>query len=72
MVEEVKMDTLIVTFVVMAIALTGMSVGVIFSNKALKGSCGGLGAIMGDDCDICGKKDECEERMRTLAKLAES
>jgi hypothetical protein len=37
-----------------------MSVGVIFSNKRLKGSCGGLGAVMGEDCEFCDVEDKCQ------------
>ena len=64
--------TILISFVVMAVALFGMAIGVIISNKKLKGSCGGLGAVMGDDCDFCEKKDECETRMKTLAQNAMS
>jgi hypothetical protein len=44
------METLIpvlLTIVIFAILMAGMAVGVIFSNRELKGSCGGSGA---DDC----------------------
>jgi hypothetical protein len=65
------LKTFLISFVVIAFALVGMAVGVILSNKKLKGSCGGLGAVMGDDCDFCEKKDECESRLKQLAKNAE-
>ena len=39
-----------------------MAVGVIFSNKVLKGSCGGLGKVLGKDCDFCDKKDQCTKK----------
>lgn len=38
-----------------------MALGVIFSNRNLKGSCGGLGKIMGEDCMFCEKKEECDK-----------
>jgi hypothetical protein len=37
------METLVLTASLMGIAMVAMAVGVIFSNKALKGSCGGAG-----------------------------
>jgi len=49
------------SLIIVTLAITGMALGVILSNKELKGSCGGLGAVMGDDCMYCEKKDECEE-----------
>lgn len=62
----------IVTVLVVSLFLTAMAVGVIFGKDPLKGSCGGLGRIMGEDqeCEICGKKDECEKRLKVLAEGA--
>jgi uncharacterized protein len=52
----------LITFGILVACLMGMALGVIFSNKPLKGSCGGLGRIMGKSCEICGKKEECQKR----------
>ena len=39
-----------------------MSFGVIFSNKPIKGSCGGLQSIgLKGKCDICGETKPCDE-----------
>ena len=46
----------------MLITVLAMAVGVIFNNKSLKGSCGGLGTVMGDDCDLCENKDKCNNK----------
>jgi hypothetical protein len=50
------------SIVVIGVALTGMAVGVILSNKSLKGSCGGLGSVMGEDCMFCENKDKCKRK----------
>ena len=39
--------------------MVAMAIGVIFSNRELKGSCGGLNKLMGEDCQFCDKKDQC-------------
>lgn len=54
----------LLSLAVVGIALLGMAVGVILSNRRLQGSCGGLGAIMGEDCMFCDKKEECEEEKK--------
>lgn len=56
-----------ITLGVLLIVILGMAVGVILSNKALKGSCGGLAKIMGDDCMFCAKKDECKKKISSEA-----
>ncbi|MDD0853528.1 (Na+)-NQR maturation NqrM [Halobacteriovorax sp. GB3] len=55
------MKYFIITLGVLLITCLGMAVGYIFSKKELKGSCGGLGKIMGEDCMFCDKKEECDE-----------
>ena len=47
------MIEIILSIVVITIALSAMSIGLLF-NKPLKGSCGGQGGI----CTVCG--DRCE------------
>lgn len=60
------MTTLVLfTVAVMALAMTGMAVGVMFSNKCLRGSCGGP-EILGPDgkalnCDTCPHKPKAQE-----------
>lgn len=60
------MTTFLVAFVVFAVLFAAMAVGVILSNKPLKGSCGGLNTLgMKKDCAVCGgDDDECERRSR--------
>ena len=56
------MQYFILTLIFMGIMIFAMAVGVIFSNKRLNGSCGGLGAVMGEDCDFCDDKDKCQRK----------
>ena len=60
------------SLVIVGVALAGMAIGVIFSNKKLQGSCGGLGKIMGDDCLFCDKKEECDKKKANNEELLES
>ena len=57
------MATFIAATVLFLVLFAAMSVGVIFSNKPIKGSCGGLNNIgLGGTCEICGGDlDKCEE-----------
>jgi len=54
---------LIASFVVLALVIGGMAVGVIFGRSPIKGSCGGLNNATGDSsCSICGgNPTKCEE-----------
>ena len=54
-------NLLFITFSVFALVIAAMSVGFIFAGKRLQGSCGGLGKLMGKDCDFCEKKDQCKK-----------
>ncbi len=54
------MQYFILSLALMMVMVLAMAVGVIFSNKSLKGSCGGLGAVMGEDCELCDNKDKCK------------
>ncbi len=51
------MSTFILAFILLALVMVGMSLGVMLMGKTIKGSCGGLNAISGaDKCVVC-KKD---------------
>ena len=54
------MKILLITFVTFLLVILGMAVGVIIANKRLAGSCGGLGKILGKDCEFCDEKDKCK------------
>ncbi|MDF1689530.1 MAG: (Na+)-NQR maturation NqrM [Cycloclasticus sp.] len=56
------MNTFLVTFLFFLLFVVVMAVGVIFSNKKIKGSCGGLNSVDGleGECLLCNKK--CEKK----------
>lgn len=62
-----------VTFLVLLLVVVGMSLGAIFRNKPLKGSCGGVGAALGEKeytCEICGDDpNKCDEQQDPVAKV---
>ena len=60
------MTTFLAAFVFFALVVAAMAVGVIFSNKPIQGSCGGLNNIgLDGDCEICGgNRDKCEESQK--------
>jgi len=66
------MATFLVATVIFAILMAGMAVGVIFSNKPIQGSCGGLNNIgLDGECEICGgNRDKCEEVQQSSADAA--
>ena len=51
--------TVYITILIFGLAILGLSIGVIFDNKPIQGSCGGIGAD--ESCAICGgDTQKCE------------
>lgn len=51
------MIEVILSIVIFGLLITGMAVGVLLGRKPISGSCGGVGAALGEkdySCDICG------------------
>ena len=63
---------LTLSFLLLVVA--AMAVGVLFSNKPIKGSCGGIQALgLGEKCDICGSNtDTCEEPLLAEKQSAQT
>ena len=56
------MTTLLFSFLIILLVITGMSVGVMNGRKAISGSCGGLN---GGGCELCsGNGKACKKRKR--------
>lgn len=49
------MEIFLISFIVIALALLGMGVGVLWGKTSIKGSCGGLNTLarLGLDCTAC-------------------
>ena len=57
------METFMFSMVISVCVFIIMSLGVLITNKPIKGSCGGLNALFGKSaCDICESKDKCVEK----------
>ena len=57
----VNLDTVTVylSIIILGLAILGLSIGVIFDNKPIQGSCGGIGAD--ENCTVCGgDPQKCE------------
>ena len=49
--------TILLAFILLAVVFTAMSIGILLGRKPIAGSCGGVGAALGEkdySCDICG------------------
>ena len=63
------MDTVVLSFVLLSLVMLGMAVGVIFSGRRIKGSCGGLNAIGdADQCLVCKKDIDPDSPLRDKLK----
>lgn len=66
------MNIIFVSALVFVVAFSGMAVGVILSNRKIKGSCGGIANIMGESgCDACELKNKCKSSGREICEEAE-
>ncbi len=74
------MLTFVLAFALLLTVIVGMAVGVIFSGRTIKGSCGGLNAIAdADHCLVCNKEIDpnsplrerlaCPRARKTLAEM---
>lgn len=55
------MATFLLAALIFGILFAGMAIGVIFQNKPIKGTCGGLNQMTGGSCEICGgDPNKCE------------
>ena len=65
------MTTLLLGFVLLGLVIAAMSIGVLLGRKPIAGSCGGIGAALGEknyNCDICGGDlKQCEENQSAVA-----
>lgn len=77
------MATFLLAFILLGLVIIGMSLGVIFMDKRIKGSCGGLNAISGaDKCLVCKQeidpdsplrdKLQCRKRQKAFAQQGNS
>ncbi|PCI85543.1 MAG: hypothetical protein COB24_12575 [Hyphomicrobiales bacterium] len=59
------MATFIISFILLLLVVGGMALGVIFKNKPITGSCGGLNAISdADHCLVCKQKIDPSSPLR--------
>ena len=59
---------IILGIVILCIAISAMSIGIIFNRKPLSGSCGGLDP--NGDCSICGgDQNKCENTNIVMIKV---
>ena len=67
------MTEVILSIVIFGLLIAGMAVGVLLGRKPISGSCGGVGAALGEkdySCDICGGDiKKCEDSNSESPKI---
>ena len=61
------MESIYISIFVLGVAILGLSVGVIFNDKPIQGSCGGIGAD--EACTICGGDTENAKLLKALKSI---
>ncbi len=56
---NVILTTLLLSFVVLLLVITGMAIGVMNGRRAISGSCGGLN---GGGCELCSGSGRCRNK----------
>lgn len=64
------MEVFFLSFMIFFLAMTGLALGWLFSNRSIKGSCGGLSAIPGMEKNRCACSNPCEKRKQRMAEEA--
>ncbi|MFI0398145.1 MAG: (Na+)-NQR maturation NqrM [Thiolinea sp.] len=54
----------VITFAVFLLAFAALSITWFFNKATLKGSCGGLANLLGEDGKQCSCKKPCEKRLK--------
>ncbi len=64
------MATVLLAFLLLGFVIMAMSIGVLLGRKPISGSCGGVGAALGEKdytCDICGgDPNKCDEQQANV------
>ncbi|TXR53586.1 (Na+)-NQR maturation NqrM [Reinekea thalattae] len=66
--------TFLIVFLAFALIIAMMAVGVMFGQKPIAGSCGGMAAVgMEAECDVCGgDKSKCEKESKAVNSTVEA
>lgn len=62
------METVIAAVILIGVIMSAMALCVIFANKPIKGSCGGMATLgFKENCDICGGvQTKCDDYVQSL------
>lgn len=66
------MQVFFLTFIIFALAMFGLAIGWLFSQKTLKGSCGGVSALPGMEDHQCSCSAPCEKRKERMRKASQA